>query len=141
MRTRLEREQGARNPLKAGPGGYYDIDFALMYLRLKGAGIFFKVLNTPERIDIIEKMGHLEREDAAFLLEAATFYRAIDHGQRILTGHAEGSLPASQAQLDALTALVKRWAPAPLRGHRIDAALDEIRHRTRQFFERTFGRA
>ncbi len=141
MRARLEREQGARNPLKAGPGGYYDIDFALMFLRLKGAGFFFKVLNTPERIDIIEKMGHLEREDAAFLLEAATFYRAIDHGQRILSGRAEGSLPAAQAQLDALTALVKRWAPAPLRGHRIDVALDEIRHRTRQFFERTFGRA
>lgn len=140
MRARLEKEQGARNPLKAGPGGYYDIDFVLMYLRLKGAGIFFKVLNTPERIDIIEKMGHLEREDAAFLLEAASFYRAIDHGQRILTGHAEGSLPASQAQLDALTALVKRWAPEPLRGRRIDTALDEIRRRTRQFFERTFVR-
>jgi len=39
MRARLEREQGPRNPLKAGMGGYYDIDFALMYLRLKGAGI------------------------------------------------------------------------------------------------------
>ncbi|HJT86380.1 MAG TPA: hypothetical protein VJ732_00960, partial [Bryobacteraceae bacterium] len=49
MRSRLEREQGPRNPLKAGMGGYYDIDFALMYLRLKGAGIFYKVLNTPER--------------------------------------------------------------------------------------------
>jgi len=46
MRTRLEREQGSRNPLKAGPGGYYDIDFILMYLRLRGAGFFFKVLNT-----------------------------------------------------------------------------------------------
>ena len=41
MRARLEKEQGARNPLKAGPGGYYDIDFALMYLRLRGAGIFY----------------------------------------------------------------------------------------------------
>ncbi len=71
-----------------------------MYLRLKGAGIFYKVLNTPERIDVIEKMGHLDREDADFLREAATFYRAIDHGQRILTGHAEGSLPTSQAQLE-----------------------------------------
>ena len=140
MRARLEREQGSRNPLKAGFGGWYDIDFALMYLRLKGAGIFYKLLNTPERIDVIEKMGHLDREDAAFLREAANFYRAIDHGQRILTGRAEGSLPASQAQLDALTALVKRWAPEPLRGRRIDVALDEIRKRTRQFFERAFGR-
>src|SRR5262249_55760594 len=67
MRARLVREQGTRNPLKAGRGGYYDIDFALMYLRLKGAGIFYKVLNTPQRIDVIEQMGHLEREDADFL--------------------------------------------------------------------------
>ncbi|HEX3878302.1 MAG TPA: glutamine-synthetase adenylyltransferase [Bryobacteraceae bacterium] len=141
MRARLEREQGPRNPLKAGSGGYYDIDFSLMYLRLKGAGIFYKVLNTPERIDVIEKMGHLERADAVFLREAATFYRAIDHGQRILSGHAVGSLPAAQAQLDALTNLVKRWTPETLRDRRIDVALHEIRQRTRQFFERTFGRA
>jgi len=141
MRARVEREQGPRNPLKAGMGGYYDIDFALMYLRLKGAGIFYKVLNTPERIDVIEKMGHLDREDADFLREAATFYRAIDHGQRILTGHAEGSLPTSQAQLDTLTNLVKRWTPEHLHHRRIDAALHEIRQRTRAFFERTFGRS
>jgi [glutamine synthetase] adenylyltransferase / [glutamine synthetase]-adenylyl-L-tyrosine phosphorylase len=140
MRIRVEREQGPRNPLKAGMGGYYDIDFALMYLRLKGAGIFYKVLNTPERIDVIEKMGHLDREDADFLREAAIFYRAIDHGQRILTGHAEGSLPTSQAQLEALTNLVKRWTPAHLHQQRIDATLHEIRVRTRSFFERTFGR-
>ena len=140
MRGRLEREQGERNPLKAGVGGYYDIDFALMYLRLKGAGIFFKVLNTPERIDVIEKMGHLDREDADFLRDAATFYRAIDHGQRISTGHAEGSLPASQSQLEVLTGLVRRWAPEHLREERVEIALREVRLRTRQFFNRLFGR-
>ncbi|HUS06095.1 MAG TPA: hypothetical protein VMZ52_07365, partial [Bryobacteraceae bacterium] len=96
MRARLEKEQGEQSPLKAAFGGYYDIDFALMYLRLKSAGIFFKVLNTPERIDIIEKMGHLERSDAEFLQDAATFYRAIDHGLRVYSGHAEGKLPNSE---------------------------------------------
>ncbi|MDQ6708650.1 MAG: glutamine-synthetase adenylyltransferase, partial [Acidobacteriota bacterium] len=97
MRARLEKEQSARNPLKAGAGGYYDIDFALMYLRLRGAGMFFKVLNTPERIDIVEKMGHLEREDANFLREAATFYRSLDHAMRVATGHAEGRLPKAKS--------------------------------------------
>jgi glutamate-ammonia-ligase adenylyltransferase len=140
MRARLEREQGSRNPLKAGPGGYYDIDFAMMYLRLKGAGIFYKVLNTPERIDVIEKMGHLEREDADFLREAATFFRALDHGQRVSTGHAEGSLHAAQAQLEVLTNLVKRWTPEHLHGQPIDATWREIRRRTREFFNRLFGR-
>jgi len=141
MRARLEREQGPRNPLKAGMGGYYDIDFALMYLRLKGAGIFYTVLNTPERIDVIEKMGHLDREDAGFLRDSATFYRAIDHGQRVITGHAEGSLPTSQAQFEALTELVKRWTPEHLQEHRLDVTLREIRTRTREYFNRLFGRA
>ena len=139
MRARLEREQGPRNPLKAGPGGYYDIDFALMYLRLRGAGIFYKVLNTPERIDVIEKMGHLDLDDADFLREAATFYRAVDHGQRVSTGHAEGSLPTAQAQFEVLTDLVKRWTPEHLHRHRLDVTLREIRQRTREFFLRLFG--
>ena len=125
---------------RPAPGGYYDIDFALMYLRLKGAGIFYKVLNTPERIDVIEKMGHLEREDADFLREAATFYRALDHGQRVSTGHAEGSLPSAQSQFEVLTNLVKRWTPEHLHGQRIDATLREIRGRTRDFFHRLFGK-
>ncbi len=141
MRARLEREQGPRNPLKAGAGGYYDIDFALMYLRLRGAGIFYRVLNTPERIDVIEKMGHLDLEDADFLREAATFYRAVDHGQRVANGHAEGSLPTSQAQFEVLTDLVKRWTPEHLHRQRLDVTLREIRQRTREFFHRLFGHA
>jgi [glutamine synthetase] adenylyltransferase / [glutamine synthetase]-adenylyl-L-tyrosine phosphorylase len=140
MRARLEREQGPRNPLKAGVGGYYDIDFALMYLRLRGAGIFYRVLNTPERIDVIEKMGHLEPEDADFLRDAATFYRALDHGQRVSTGHAEGSLPTAQGQFEILTELVRRWTPEHLHQDRLDIALREIRQRTREFFNRLFGR-
>jgi glutamate-ammonia-ligase adenylyltransferase len=140
MRSRLEKEQGSRNPLKAGLGGYYDIDFALMFLRLKGAGIFYKVLNTPARIDVIEEMGHLEPQDAGFLRDAATFYRAVDHGQRISTGHTEGSLPTSPAQMEILTRLVHRWTPAQLHEKRLDATLRDIRKQTRDFFHRLFGK-
>lgn len=138
MRVRLEKEQGAANPLKAGFGGYYDIDFALMYLRLRGAGIFFKVLNTPERIDVIEQMGHLERSDADFLRDAAIFYRALDHGLRVLSGHAEGSLPESPAQLQLLADLVTRWTPEHLHDQELPVELAQIRRRTREVFERLF---
>ena len=140
MRARLERDQGARTPLKAGRGGYYDIDFALMYLRLKSAGFFFKVLNTPERIDIIEKMGHIEREDAAFLRDAATFFRAIDHGLRVATGHAEGRLPTNPAQLAILTELVHRWTPESLHDGTLEQVSKRIRQHTRAFFELLFGK-
>jgi [glutamine synthetase] adenylyltransferase / [glutamine synthetase]-adenylyl-L-tyrosine phosphorylase len=137
MRLRLEKEQGARNALKAGAGGYYDIDFALLYYRLKGAGMFYKTLNTPERIDIVEKMGHLEREDAEFLREAATFYRALDHGLRVSTGHAEGRLPAAAEALRKLTELVGRWDRAGNAG--LEERLGLIRARTRAFFDGVFG--
>lgn len=139
MRLRLEREQGPGNPLKAAPGGYYDIDFALMYLRLRSAGIFFRVLNTPERIDIIEKMGHLDRSDAMFLQEAATLYRAVDHGLRLYSGHAEGKLPQSRVPLDTLTGLVRRWTPQSLEGRSLPDALAQIQLRTRALFVRLFG--
>jgi glutamate-ammonia-ligase adenylyltransferase len=139
MRARLEKEQGQQNPLKAGPGGYYDIDFALMYLRLKSAGIFFKVLNSPERIDVIEKMGHLDREDASFLNDAATFYRAIDHGLRVYSGHAEGNLPHSETHLDVMTNLVNRWTPERLHDQPLPVQLGEIQSKTREYFKRLFG--
>ena len=139
MRLRLEKEQGSANPLKAGRGGYYDIDFVLMYLRLKGAGIFFKVLNTPARIDVIEKMGHLERSDASFLRDAAIFYRAVDHGLRVGTGHTEGDLPVAPAELENLTELVRRWTPDHLHDQPLDIELAQIQTRTRELFNRLFG--
>ncbi|MCC7176663.1 MAG: glutamine-synthetase adenylyltransferase [Bryobacterales bacterium] len=138
MRARLEREQGPLNPLKAGRGGYYDIDFALMYLRLRGAGIFYKFLNTPARIDVIEKMGHLEAADAEFLRDAATFYRAVDHGLRVSTGHTEGDLPGSPSQLENLTELIGRWTPDHLRNQPLDVELAQIQARTREYFNRLF---
>jgi len=139
MRARLEKEQASRNPLKAAVGGFYDIDFALMYLRLRGAGIFYKVLNTPARIDVIEQMGHLEREDAAFLRDAAVFYRAIDHGLRVSSGYAGGHLPTSPSQSEMLAELVRRWTPDQLHDQRLDLKLGEIRQKTREFFNRVFG--
>jgi glutamate-ammonia-ligase adenylyltransferase len=152
MRMRLEREQGNRNPLKAGPGGYYDIDFVLMYLRLRGAGSFYRVLNTPERIEVIAQMGDLEREDVGFLNNASTFFRAVDHGMRISGGHAEGRLPTNPAQVAILTELVQRWTPAGFlegSGHgapalpvdALELTMRRIRRETRAFFQRVFGPA
>ncbi len=139
MRMRLEKEQGASNPLKAGRGGYYDIDFCLMYLRLKAAGMFFKELNTPARIDVIERMGHLERADADFLRDAATFYRAVDHALRVYSGNSGGRLPRTQYKLEAVHRIVSRWTPQHLHDQPLDIELAQIQARTRESFERIFG--
>jgi glutamate-ammonia-ligase adenylyltransferase len=133
MRLRLEKEQGLSHPLKAGRGGYYDIDFLLMYLRLKSAGVFFKVLNTPARIEVLLNMGDLSQRDAQFLIDAATFYRALDHGLRVISGHAEGRLPKAEVQLETLREVLPRWTPIPL------GDLKRIRNETRALFDRFFG--
>jgi glutamate-ammonia-ligase adenylyltransferase len=133
MRMRLERELGASQPLKAGRGGYYDIDFLLLYLRLKTAGVFYTVLNTPERIKVLQDMNLLTTADASFLREAATFFRALDHGLRVMRGQAEERLPRGGAQLEALASLIRRWTPIPL------SDLDRIRKETRALFDRYFN--
>lgn len=139
MRLRLQREQGSLTSLKAGEGGYYDADFILMYLRLKGAGLFFKSLNTPERIDIVEKMGHLERGDAEFLLEATTFFRALDHAIRVVTGRAEENLPASGPEHDMITELVHRWAAGKPSAPTLEEELATLRRRMRRLFDSVFA--
>jgi len=139
MRRRLEEEQGASNPLKASIGGYYDIDFILMYLRLKGAGVFFRVLNTPERIEVLQKMGHLIPADAEFLRDAAVFYRAVDHALRLSSGHAEGKLPSAPMQLKILANLVQRWTPPHLHDQPLATELAQIEAKTRALFNKFFG--
>ncbi|MGP0074425.1 MAG: glutamine-synthetase adenylyltransferase [Bryobacteraceae bacterium] len=139
MRLRLEKEQGPDYPLKAGHGGFYDIDFSLLFLRLKAGGLFYKVLNTPERVNIIEATGHLEHADAEFLLDAATFYRAVDHALRVYSGHAEASLPHSESHLHVLTELVHRWTPEHRNGQPLKAELAKIQNRTREIFDRLFA--
>ncbi len=139
MRLRIEREHGEGNPLKTAAGGYYDIDFALLYLRLRGAGMFFKVLNTPKRVEVLEQMGHLDSNDANFLHDAATFYRAVDHGLRLISGHTEGSLPSAESQLRMLTSLVSRWTPEHLHDQPLALELLQIQNRTRDYFGRLFS--
>ena len=139
MRLRLQREQGASTPLKAAEGGYYDADFILMYLRLKGAGLFFKSLNTPERIDIVEKMGHLERADAEFLLEATTFYRAIDHALRIVMGRAVESLPSSNANREMVAELLPLWTRTATTGATLADTLYALQTNMRRLFDSIFG--
>ncbi len=139
MRARLQREQGTITPLKAAEGGYYDADFILMYLRLKGAGMFFKSLNTPERIDVVEKMGHLERADAEFLSRATTFFRALDHGLRVLTGRAEQKLPNSPLEQEMLAGLIQRWTNEHPIASNLEEQVQSLQSKTRRLFERVFG--
>ncbi|HLH04218.1 MAG TPA: hypothetical protein VKX25_15740 [Bryobacteraceae bacterium] len=139
MRLRLEKEQGAHAPLKAAQGSYYDADFILMYLRLRGAGMFFKSLNTPERIDILEKMGHLDRADAEFLLEATTHFRALDHALRLVTGHSEGRIPPSAEQRAMIAKLMNRWTGQRATADNLETNLADVQTKMRRLFDTVFA--
>jgi len=138
MRLKLEKEQGSAEPLKAGKGGYYDADFILMYLRLKGAGMFFKSLNTPERIEVVEKMGHLDRSDAELLMRATTFFRAIDHATRLVSGTAEERLPEKAEKRQMVADLVQLWTEERPTGKTIATALEALQQEMRREFETVF---
>ena len=73
------------------------------------------------------------------LQDAATLYRAVDHGLRTYSGHAEGRLPQSPAHLDALTNLVRRWTPEHLHHRPLPDELAHIQSATRAYFRRLFG--
>ena len=137
MRLRLQSEIGSVAPLKAGKGGYYDADFMLMYLRLQGAGLFFRSLNTPERIEIVEKMGHLNNGNAQLLLRSTTFFRALDHAIRVVTGRREGKLPADTAARDCVSQLMNRWTVLRHPGS-LEEQIDAVRTRMRQLFDAVF---
>jgi [glutamine synthetase] adenylyltransferase / [glutamine synthetase]-adenylyl-L-tyrosine phosphorylase len=138
MRMRLQREQGALAPLKAAEGGYYDADFILMYLRLKAAGMFFKSLNTPERIDVVEKTGHLDRMDAELLLDATTYFRALDHALRVVTGRAEERIPAAPEQRQMIAELLQRWTGNKVEAKELDRDLLALQTSMRRVFEGIF---
>ena len=139
MRLRLQREQGTIAPLKAAEGGYYDADFILMYLRLKGAGMFYKSLNTPERIEVVENMGHLDYAEAQFLLEATTYFRALDHALRVVTGRTEERIPSAPEQREMIAELMQRWTGKRIAAASLDADLLSLQTRMRRVFDSVFS--
>ena len=138
MRARIEKEQGPSHPMKAGQGGYYDIDFMLMYLRLRDAGVFFKQLTTPERIAVTHKSGGLTGKQAELLHRNAVFFRSLDHAIRVSTGHSSSKIPSAQAQQQILSELVGRWSLFKPRADQLATLADRVRLRTREIFDELF---
>ena len=138
MRMRLEAEQGAAKPLKSGPGGYYDIDFILLYWRLRHAEAFYESLNTPQRIEIIRKTDPAFGPDLDKLLRATQVLRSLDHGVRVSTGTSAHDLPPTEWQRQLLGALVSRWLPNEVRQGSLTEIVDATRTQVREVFGKAF---
>lgn len=140
MRAKLERELGDSHPLKAGRGGYYDIDFLLLYLRLRGAVIFFDYLSTPARVEVVRASAQVTPPQAELLQSAATFYRGLDHAVRTVTGATSAQIPAGPALERNLKTLLERWGAEFASELPLVEQASVVRDEVRALYEQFFGR-
>jgi glutamate-ammonia-ligase adenylyltransferase len=138
MRHRLEATSNPHNFLKVGPGGYYDVDFVLTFLRLREAGVFFSSLNSLERLDVVERMGQITPRQAVVLREGAIFLRALQHALRLESARTDNELPLEGPAAAACTRLAERWFPESLRGRPLAEAVEEVMRGVREVFLQVF---
>lgn len=139
MRDRIEVEQGESKPLRSAPGGYYDIDFILLYWRLLHAESFYESLNTPERIEIIRKTDPSYDMDLDALLSATTVYRALDHGVRVYKGATSHALPPTEWQRQLLSELMSRWLPQTVELRSLEQLVEKTMKSVRSVFNKAFA--
>jgi glutamate-ammonia-ligase adenylyltransferase len=139
MRGRIEKEQGPSHPIKAAAGGYYDIDFILTSLRLRDAGRFYELLNTPERIRVTREAGLLDHSQADALHRNAVFFRSLDHACRVMSGHSTSRIPTARAQRSIVRELTARWSAFARNGKSLTDSIHEVQSGTRGLFSAILG--
>jgi glutamate-ammonia-ligase adenylyltransferase len=138
MRKRLEGTTTPHNFLKTAPGGYYDIDFLLTYLRLCAAGVFYPSLNTLERLAVVERMGQITVAQGEVLREGAIFLRALQHAMRVVSGRSDTELPQGGPAAVHLAQLAERWFPESLQGRPLPETIEDVMARVRRVFLEVF---
>jgi glutamate-ammonia-ligase adenylyltransferase len=141
MRRRLERELAVppTNP-KTTPGGYYDVDFAVSFLRLRQRTPIPAGANIHDQIAALRCAGQMVDGDAETLSEGAAFLRSVDHAIRLITGKPTSGLPELHGQAEAVENLVRRWGlikptPAVSLGQR----LREVQQQVRSVYQKLVG--
>jgi [glutamine synthetase] adenylyltransferase / [glutamine synthetase]-adenylyl-L-tyrosine phosphorylase len=110
MRRRLERERSnSPSDLKMAPGGYYDVDFALGYLRLRHQIELPPGANSHEQVCALQRHGLFRDEDVKTLKDGAAFLRAVDHAVRLVTGRPPDGLPEHIGHAAMVEGLVRQW--------------------------------
>jgi [glutamine synthetase] adenylyltransferase / [glutamine synthetase]-adenylyl-L-tyrosine phosphorylase len=139
MRRRLERERSdSPSDLKMAPGGYYDVDFALGYLRLRHHFEIEPGANSAEQICALERAGVIREEDANILASGAAFLRAVDHAVRLVTGRPPDGLPEHIGHAALVEGLVRRWGLLNVGGveQPLASRLREVQREVRYVYRR-----
>ncbi|MCI0402541.1 MAG: hypothetical protein L0212_03345 [Acidobacteria bacterium] len=136
MRQRLEDEGGKEN-LKTGAGGFYEVDFILSGAALRAGAAWQAGRPWVEQIQSLDDAS-LSGEERRKLSEGARLFRAVDHAIRLATGKNTPQLP-SGARLEVVAELAGRWLDEPLSGAVLVTRLSEARRSVRAVFDRIFG--
>jgi [glutamine synthetase] adenylyltransferase / [glutamine synthetase]-adenylyl-L-tyrosine phosphorylase len=140
MRRRLEREVDVRpTDTKTAPGGYYDVDFCVSYLRLRRRLVELPVgANTIDQVGALRAVGLLQDEDARTLTEGATFLRSLDHAIRLVTGRPAEGLPEHVGQAESVESLTRRWGIVKA-GETLAGRLRQTQDEVRSVYRRLVG--
>ena len=139
MRRRLEREVFVPpSNTKTAPGGYYDIDFALSYLRLSHRVAIAPGANTAQQVAVLRSAGLIGEEDAGILTEGASFLRSVDHAIRLVAGKAGEGLPEHVGHAEAVDILVRHWGLVRS-GESLGQRLRETQQQIRYVYRRLIG--
>jgi glutamate-ammonia-ligase adenylyltransferase len=139
MRRRLEREVAVPSSnTKTAPGGYYDVDFAVSYMRLRYRVAAPPGANMAEQITALQSAEALSPGDAAKLTQGAGFLRSVDHILRLVTGKALNSLHANGAHAEAVESLARHWN-LTVEGQTLAAKLHETQEQLRHVYGRLVG--
>jgi [glutamine synthetase] adenylyltransferase / [glutamine synthetase]-adenylyl-L-tyrosine phosphorylase len=138
-RARLEKESFApHSNTETAPGGYYDLDFAVSYLRLKHQVALPPGANIAQQIGALRSSGLIAQGEADALEVGATFLRSVDHAIRLATGRAAEGLPEHVGHADSVETLARRWALVA-EGESLPARLREIQQQVRSVYGRLVG--
>ncbi len=141
MRRRLE-EEGAkgmedRDNLKTGVGGFYDFDFILSALALRGGATATAGHPLTEQVERLENSGALSANERGQLREAARLLRAADHAIRLVTGRGAGHLPRG-SRAEQVAELAGGFLAEPLSAGSLAKRLEETRQGVRAIYLRVF---
>ncbi len=138
-RRRLEREFSvpASNP-KTAPGGIYDVDFAVSFLRLRHRLNLPPGTNLFEQVEALRRASFITEDDATALAAGATLLRSFDHATRLVTGNAAEGLPDNVGHAEAVESLLHRWGILPEK-ESLPHSLRETQHQLRSVYRRILG--
>jgi [glutamine synthetase] adenylyltransferase / [glutamine synthetase]-adenylyl-L-tyrosine phosphorylase len=139
MRHRLEKEKHVPpDNTKTAPGGYYDVDFAVSYLRLRHRVLAPPGANMAAQIEALRSAGVLSKADADSLRQGGAFLRSVDHAVRLVTGKAAEGLPAHVGHREAVENLARHWGLVPFEAN-LDEKLKDAQGEVRYVYRRMIG--